>query len=190
MAFYRSVRKLEPMNVAGSNAILRAPVSSDYATWKKVRLDSQEFLVPWEPKWPENDLTRLGFRRRLKRYERELENKTGATYFLVKNEKPIGGVSISNIRHGVARSCSIGYWMGINYAGQGHMGRVLPVIGNYVFNVLGLCRIEAACLPANERSARLLTGAGYKREGLLRKYLEINGRREDHALYSLLNDDA
>ncbi len=191
MAFYRFTATLAPIFLPGGKYLLRAPASSDFHAWREVRLASREFLTPLEPQWPQNDLTRLGFRRRLKMYEVERDFKRGETYFLVekKDDRPIGGISISNIRYGASQSCSIGYWMGEPYAGCGHMGRVLPVICQYIFEKLELCRIEAACLPDNERSTRLLLRTGFEREGIVRKYLQINGQRRDHVLYSLLRDD-
>jgi ribosomal-protein-alanine N-acetyltransferase len=191
MVFYKITPALNPINLPGGKLQLRAPAAADFPAWKRVREESRKFLEPWEPRWPHNDLTRLGFRRRLKRYASEREWKTGETYFLVslENDNPIGGISISNIRYGVARSCIIGYWMGLEYAGKGYMLKSVLALSNYVFNELGLYRIEAACLPNNKRSSQLLENAGFMREGIVRKYLEIDGERRDHVLYSLLRDD-
>ena len=188
MAFYNFTPPLKPIEIADCKFLLRAPVPNDFSAWKQVREASREFLEPWEPRWPANDLTKLGFRRRLKRYELERERGTGETYFLIEKAtgQPLGGISISNIRHGVARMCNIGYWMGEAYAGKGNMKKALPAICNHIFADLNLCRIEAACLPNNSRSSHLLEGAGFQQEGLLRQYLEINGIRQDHLLYSLL----
>lgn len=189
MLFYRSVRPLEPIVIPNSELLLRAPNSKDFVAWAKIRRESQEFLSQWEPLWPANDLTKLGFRRRLKRYHLEREHKTGETYFVTINNKPIGGITLSNIRYGAARTCNIGYWMGHDFAGLGYMGKALPAICNHIFTNLELCRIEAACLPENERSIKLLTSAGFEREGLVKKYLEINGQRRDHVLFALLRED-
>ena len=191
MAFYKSIPSLEPIEIPETNLLLRAPVSRDYQAWKQIRHDSREFLEPWEPKWPDNDLTRLGYRRRLKRYEKERELRTGETYFLISQptNTPIGGISVSNIRYGVARNCNIGYWMGEEYSGKGYMKLTVIAIARHIFGDLKLCRIEAACLPNNERSSKLLESIGFEREGILRKYLEINGVRHDHILFSLLDSD-
>jgi ribosomal-protein-alanine N-acetyltransferase len=54
---------------------------------------------------------------------------------------------------------------------------------------LHLHRLEAACIPVNQASIRLLTKSGFRQEGLARKYLKINGRWEDHLLFSRLADD-
>ncbi len=191
MMLFRFNPALKPIDIPGGELQLRAPVPQDYQAWKQIRESSRDFLEPWEPRWPKDDLTRIGYRRRLKRYSTEYDLKTGETYFLVYTEDnlPIGGISISNIRYGVARTCNIGYWMGKNYAAKGYMAMAVKAIADHIFDDLQLCRIEAACLPHNRRSSRLLKNAGFNREGLLRSYLEINGERRDHVLYSLLTLD-
>ena len=50
-------------------------------------------------------------------------------------------------------------------------------------------RLEAACLPRNTASIRLLEKVGFSREGYARKYLCIDGRWQDHVLYGLVRDD-
>ena len=191
MVFYKSTPALAPINLPGDELQLRAPQPRDYLAWKQVREASRAFLEPWEPRWPQNDLTRLGYRRRLKRYGAEREMGTGETYFLVmiESDNPIGGISISNIRYGAARACNIGYWMGVDYSARGFMRASVLVIANHIFRDLQLCRIEAACLPQNKRSSNLLERVGFVREGLVRQYLEIDSERRDHVLYSLLKED-
>jgi len=191
LAFYRAKPVLESIDLPGGELQLRAPVAQDFIAWQEIRRVSRKFLEPYEPRWPENDLTPLGFRRRMKRYQLELEMKTGETFFLVSkdNNRPIGGISVSNIRRGVALTCNIGYWMGEEFSGKGHMKKTVRAITRHVFTDLNLCRVEAACLPDNKRSSRLLEKAGFQREGLLRKYLEIDGVRRDHILYARLADD-
>ena len=63
---------------------------------------------------------------------------------------------------------------------------VLP----FAFATLGLHRLEAACLPHNLPSTRVLEKTGFKREGMARRYLKINGVWQDHDLFALLQDDA
>jgi ribosomal-protein-alanine N-acetyltransferase len=54
---------------------------------------------------------------------------------------------------------------------------------------LRLNRIEAATLEENIASKNLLKKIGFKKEGVLRKYLKINGTWRDHILYGLLEND-
>ena len=79
--------------------------------------------------------------------------------------------------------------MGEPHAGRGHMGKAVRLASVYAFASLRLHRIEAACLPTNMRSIRLLESAGFRREGLARSYLRINGIWQDHVLYARLDSD-
>jgi ribosomal-protein-alanine N-acetyltransferase len=54
---------------------------------------------------------------------------------------------------------------------------------------MGLERIEAGCIPGNMRSIRLLEAIGFRQEGIMRGYLEIDGRRQDHILFAMLRQD-
>jgi len=59
----------------------------------------------------------------------------------------------------------------------------------FVFGTLRLHRLEAACLPHNEASMRLLESVGFVKEGYARAYLRIDGRWQDHVLFALLDGD-
>jgi len=50
--------------MTGAGVMLRPPHSGDFAEWAALRETSRRFLVPWEPIWPADDLTRGAFRRR------------------------------------------------------------------------------------------------------------------------------
>jgi ribosomal-protein-alanine N-acetyltransferase len=101
----------------------------------------------------------------------------------------IGGLTIGQIRRGVAQAATLGYWMGAPYAGRGYMSNAVRSAIGFAFATLRLHRIEAACLPTNQASIRLLEGAGFSREGFARAYLRINGSWQDHVLYGLLESD-
>jgi ribosomal-protein-alanine N-acetyltransferase len=59
----------------------------------------------------------------------------------------------------------------------------------FAFSDLGLHRVEAACLPGNEPSRRLLERVGFRCEGEARAYLRINGNWADHLLYAMISTD-
>ena len=59
----------------------------------------------------------------------------------------------------------------------------------YVFDELGMHRLEAACVPTNEASRRLLMKVGFTQEGYAREYLRINGEWRDHLLFSYVATD-
>ena len=159
--------------------------------WLAVREESRDFLKPWEPAWPDDDLTAIGFRRRLNAYNRHRFTGWGRTFFLINQENGalMGGISLTKISHGISGSATLGYWIGIQHANSGYMQMVVPATLDYAFCDLRLERVEAACLPKNGRSIHVLEKCGFRREGYARKFLEINGQREDHVLFAILKND-
>ena len=193
MAFLRVVSPLDQgPALRGEGVTLRAPVASDFVPWGELRNRSREFLVPWEPQWAQEDLSRTAFKRRVRQYHKDRREGRAYPFFVFRSvdSQIVGGVTISNIRRAVSQTCSLGYWVGEPYARQGHMSAAVASLIPYVFETLGLHRIEAACLPNNQASIGLLTKVGFEREGYARKYLKINGEWQDHILFARLRDDA
>jgi ribosomal-protein-alanine N-acetyltransferase len=170
------------------NLILRAPLAGDYSAWASLRMESREFLTPWEPVWTEDDLTRASFRLRVKRASREIATDEAYSLFIIdsRSEALLGGLTLGLVRRGVAQACTLGYWMGQRHAGKGHMTEAVRGALDFAFSELALHRVEAACLPHNEPSRRLLERVGFKHEGEARGYLRINGVWADHLLYGML----
>jgi ribosomal-protein-alanine N-acetyltransferase len=177
--------------IKGDGVYLRYPRIADYMAWARLRGESRAFLSPWEPVWASDELTKGAFRRRIKRYQRETRQDSAYAFFVFRAEDDalMGGCTLSNIRRGVTQCCALGYWIGERFARQGYMQDAVGALIPFIFTTLGLHRIEAACLPSNEPSKSLLTKAGFRQEGLARKYLQINGQWQDHVLFALLEDD-
>lgn len=191
MAFFRlSVHADETPTIRGQGFMLRAPRAEDHAAWAQLREISRDFLRPWEPIWPSDDLTRTAFRRRIRRYQHEIDEDQAYPFFLFLDDGTLaGGLTLGMVRRGVAQAATLGYWMGAPHAGKGHMTRAVRAAAGYAFETLRLRRIEAACVPNNEPSTRLLETVGFRREGYARQYLCINGVWQDHLLFALLRDD-
>lgn len=175
----------------GGTILLRPPRASDFEEWRALRAASRAFLVPWEPLWVADELTRKCFMARLSRYRHDARERTGYSFFLfdVPTGALCGGITLGLIRRGVAQTGTLGYWMGEAFAGQGRMSQAVQTVASFAFDVQKLHRLEAACLPRNERSIGLLEKSGFSCEGQLRKYLMIAGVWEDHRLYARLADD-
>ena len=192
MAFFRTINFSEPPpSIAGDGVTLRPPQMTDFAEWAALRETSRDFLMPWEPTWPADDLTRSAFRRRIRRYSEDLRTDQGYAFLIIRrsDDTLVGGLTLANIRRGVAQAGSLGYWMGEPYARQGHMTAAVKALIPFAFGTLKLHRIEAACIPTNIASIRLLEKTGFKREGFARKYLCIDGHWQDHLLYARLEED-
>ena len=193
MALFRLSKNVEPEpHLRGDGIYLRPAVSGDFAAWVRLRTESREFLTPWEPIWPEDDLTRAAFRRRLRRQVEDMTRDESFTFLIFDavTDALLGGLTLGGIRRGVSQAATLGYWMGAAHAGKGRMTRAVSAATRYGFSTLRLHRVEAACLPENVASMTLLEHNGFKREGLARDYLKIDGAWRDHVLYALLEHEA
>ena len=183
--------QLRGLRLERNRVYLRFPVQRDWRNWAALRAESRDFLAPWEPTWAYDALTRGAFRRRLKMYKTEM--RQGVTYsFLIfrrVDDVLLGGITLSNLRRGVAQSATLGYWIGSPHGNQGYMTESLAALLEFAFSRIGLHRVEAACLPANEASRRLLLRSGFREEGYAREYLRISGRWQDHQLFAILRDN-
>lgn len=170
---------------------LRPLKQADWQEWAALREESRDFLVPWEPTWPFDALTRSAFRRRVRAYDREWQQASGYSFLITRCQDGVllGGVTLSNLRRGVAQTASLGYWIGERFAQQGYMTEALAGMLEFSFEDLGLHRVEAACLPSNEASKALLTRKGFREEGYARQYLRINGQWQDHVLFAILREE-
>ena len=191
MAFFRTLNFSDPTpSIAGDGVLLRMPQVTDYTEWAALREESRDFLTPWEPTWPLDDLTRGAFRRRIRRYAEDLRTDQGYTFLIFRSSDlvMVGGLTLANIRRGVAQAGSLGYWMGETHTRQGYMTAAVRALISFGFTTLRLHRLEAACIPTNAGSIRLLENTGFIREGYARDYLCINGRWQDHLLYGRLKE--
>jgi len=186
MAFFRTINFSDPLpSIVGEGAMLRPPQMTDYSEWAALREQSRAFLTPWEPTWPADDLSRSAFRRRLRRYAEDWRTDQGYAFLVIRTEDDalVGGLTLANIRRGVAQAGSIGYWMGLPFVRRGYMSAAVRAIIPFAFATLRLHRLEAACIPTNAASIRLLENSGFVREGYAREFLCINGVWQDHLLY-------
>lgn len=193
MAFFRTVAFAETLpTIEGQGVTLRLPQMVEFEEWAALRTASRDFLTPWEPSWPADDLTRAAFRRRLKRYAEDWRTDQSYAFFIFRKQDNLllGGLTLANVRRGVAQAGSIGYWLGMPFASNGYMTAAVKGVLPFCFETLRLHRVEAACIPTNTASIRLLERCGFLREGYARQYLCINGVWQDHVLFARLKDDA
>jgi ribosomal-protein-alanine N-acetyltransferase len=192
MAFFRTVTLSEQLPaIVGDGVVLRLPQMSDYAEWAALREASRDFLTPWEPTWPPDDLTRSSFRRRIKRYAEDQRSDLAYPLFVFRKADNVlvGGLTLANIRRGCAQTGNLGYWIGASHARRGYMTAAVSCFVPFAFQTLRLHRIEAACIPSNTASIRLLEKTGFRREGFAREYLCIDGVWQDHLLFARLKQD-
>ncbi len=170
---------------------LRPPMHSDFGPWTALRADSEDYLVPWEPTWAADHLSRKSFTNRVYWASRSIASGSAIPVFLIRREDNalIGALTLDNIRRGPAQCGTLGYWTGKPFARHGYMREAIQAMVHHAYEKLDLSRIEAACLPENVASRALLESSGFKYEGVAQSYLQINGRWRTHVLYSSLRMD-
>lgn len=170
---------------------LRPPTHSDFREWTALRTSSADYLIPWEPNWAEDHLTRKAFTNRVYWAQRSVNAGTAVPLFLYRrlDDVLLGAITLDNIRRGPAQAGTLGYWTGEAFARQGYMREAILAVVHHAFTQLDLSRIEAACLPENAASRGLLEKCGFKYEGVAQSYLQIDGRWRTHVLYAALRMD-
>lgn len=179
-----------PVRLEAERIVLRLPAHSDFNAWSALRIESRDFLTPWEPVWSPDHLTRKSFTNRVYWAARASKGGTALPLFLLRRDGVLlGAITLDNIRRGPAQTGTIGYWIGKPFVRQGYMREAIGVLVHHAFTTLDLSRIEAACLPENAASRGVLERSGFKYEGVAQSYLQISGRWRNHVLYANLRSD-
>ncbi len=179
-----------PAFLTTDRLILRRPEPGDFDQWAALRTESSSFLQPFEPRWTDDELSKQSWRAIMRRQQSDITGGWALPWFIFMHDGTLaGGLALGNIRRKVSLSATLGYWMGHPHAGQGIMTEAVGAVCNDTFARLGLNRIEAATLPENEASRRVLLRNRFQQEGIARSYLQIAGQWRDHHLFARLASD-
>lgn len=170
---------------------LRHPALDDYEQWAKLRGASRAHTIPWEPGWAEDELTRAAYKRRLRRYQSDVETGQGYPFFVFRAEDDVlvGACNLNNVRRGVLQAADIGYWVGLPHVRRGYAKAAVRRVVAFAFGPLQLNRVEAATHPENAPSRALLLNVGFSPEGYARNYLKIDGQWRDHLKFAIVRGD-
>ncbi len=191
MAFLRpTAEKESSLPLIGGRVVLRPLILDDYGAWSDLRANSRQHLEPWEPEWRQDELWKSSFRRRVRHYQREAREDLGYAFGIFDRDGVLlGGATLGNVRRGVMQCATLGYWLGQPFIGQGYMTESVRTIIPHAFGQLRLHRLEAASMPSNTASIKVLERTGFVQEGLARRYLKISGSWQDHMRFALLAED-
>ncbi|NNC95798.1 MAG: GNAT family N-acetyltransferase [Chitinophagales bacterium] len=152
---------------------------------------NRNFHKPFVPERADYFYTDTFQSNHLKHNQRLFHLKRSIRFHLFRKHQPkqiIGDLAFDNIILGSFLSCYLGYQMDEEEVNQGYMTEGLKKGIEFIFESVGLHRIEANIMPSNERSARVVKKLGFTNEGSAKDYLKINGKWEDHNHWVLLND--
>ncbi|WP_281645717.1 ribosomal protein S5-alanine N-acetyltransferase [Parendozoicomonas sp. Alg238-R29] len=169
--------------------ILEVCTENDAELVLKFYVDNLDHLSRWEPERSAEFYTIEHWQKTLQE-NRLLLLEGSAVKFVVFNKertKVVGTCNFNNITRGVFQACHLGYAIAGRYQGQGYMYEAAKAGIEFMFNDMGMHRVMANYMPANERSGVLLERLGFEKEGYARDYLKIAGEWEDHVLTALIN---
>jgi len=180
--------------IVGPRVQLRPLKGSDFGAWRIVRERSREWLETWEPLSepgapdPTTDLE--AFRARCSAWERQRHFDTAYGFGLfLRDGEFVGEVSLGSVQRGPFQSGYIGYWIDELHAGRGFVPEGVALIMRYGFDELHLHRLEAAIVPRNAASRRVVEKLGLRDEGTALRFLQIRGVWEDHVRYSITAEE-
>jgi ribosomal-protein-alanine N-acetyltransferase len=171
---------------------LRPPRLRDSRVWSAVRLRNESWLAPWEPTSPEPWSLRHvtaawpTLVSSLRRYAR-----AGAMlpFVVTYEDRFVGQLTVNNVVHGALRSAHIGYWVDQAVAGRGVITAAVALATDHCFGPVGLHRVQIDIRPENTPSRRVVAKLGFREEGYLVRYLDIDGAWRDHVSYALTVED-
>ncbi len=181
-----------PAHLAWGPVELHPPRRRDAEEWSRVRIANEAWLAPWEPTaagpWAarHTPATYRAVRRAVLR-----RAAMGLSLpFVVRVEGRLAGqVTIDNVVRGALRSGNLGYWIDRSVAGRGMASLAVALVCDHAFGPARLHRLQADIRPENAPSRGLVHRLGFRHEGLLRRYLDIDGDWRDHDTFALLAED-
>ena len=164
----------------------------DAAEWSRLRLANEDWLRPWEPSaslsW-EARHTPAAYRAMRRVLAQRARLGTSLPFAIRVEGRLAGQVTIDNVVRGALRSGYLGYWIDRSLAGRGMASLAVALVCDHAFGEAGLHRVQADIRPENLPSQRLVERLAFRQEGLLRRYLDIDGDWRDHRAFALLAED-
>jgi ribosomal-protein-alanine N-acetyltransferase len=179
-------------DLRGRRVQLRPLTIEDFEDWHEVRMRCRDWLVKWEPRSagaPYMSEDRAMFSARCSIRDRERHLGSGYGFGIFVDDQFVGEINVSSIQRGAFQSAYVGYWIDEVVAGRGYVPEACVVLFRFVFEELGLHRVQISIVPRNAPSRAVARKLGLRGEGIALRYLEIDGRWEDHVRYAMTAEE-
>jgi ribosomal-protein-alanine N-acetyltransferase len=180
-----------PDRLDGEQVAIRAYALSDVDELVELRVRNRTFNTPFEPRRSEGFFTLAGQRAEIVRDRDEWAADRMYSFAIVdrSTERIHGRVSLANIVRGAWDNATIGYFVDEAVNGRGFAGEAVGLALRFAFGPGRLHRVQAAVMPHNLRSARVLEKNGFRREGFAPRYLRLAGSWRDHDLFGITAEE-
>ncbi len=186
------IREL-PLELHGRRVTLRPLRASDFEQWREVRRRCHDWLTRWEPRpapgHPDAVEDGKAFAARCGSRDRERQLGTGYGFGIFVGDRFAGEINLNSVQRGPFQNAYVGYWVDQALAGRRYVPEAAVVAFRFGFEDLELHRLQVAIIPRNTASRRVAEKLGLRDEGTAVRYLQINGRWEDHVRYAITAEE-
>jgi ribosomal-protein-alanine N-acetyltransferase len=174
--------------------LLRPLEGIDEAEFTRVHVVSADAFRPWFPAAEGTPGVGSAFSRALERSRAGWETGRDARFVGILDDARIAGFfNLNEIVRGVFQNAYAGWAVSADVTSRGYGTEGVRGLLDVAFTAspsgLGLHRVEAAIIPTNLASLRVAQKAGFRHEGLARRYLKIAGRWQDHERFALTAEE-
>lgn len=178
--------------MSAGEVTLRPVRIRDARVWSRTRIRDEEHLRRWEPTGSEPWTVRhraTDWPAMCMRLRQAARHGTLLPMVIEVDGNFAGQLTIGNIVRGPLRSAWIGYWVSSDIAGKGVASAAVAIAVDHGLSRMGLHRLEATVRPENLASQSVLRRVGFREEGLLRDYMDVDGAWRDHILVAMTAED-
>lgn len=148
-------------------------------------LRNAEHLRPWQPSREKAFYSWAHQQEMLRHLETARVSGTDFVFGIFLRDVLIGRIALTGIERGPFQNAHLGYFVDKAYQNKGIATQAVGKILEYGFCQIKLHRIDAAVMPNNVRSIKVLEKHGFRLIGVSPRHLMIAGRWEDHLLYAI-----
>lgn len=173
----------------GACVTLRPLKQEDAEDLLNVHIQNKRFFERFSMERPQNYYT-LSFQEHVIFQFNELAKQGQEYHYAIwsnQSNQLVGVVDLFQVYRGPLQRAMIGYSVSQAENGKGYATEACRLLSEYAFTNLMLHRLEAAVLPSNQASIRVLEKAGFIKEGTAKKSVRIHGTWEDHYIFACIN---
>jgi ribosomal-protein-alanine N-acetyltransferase len=180
---------MSSFGLSHEGVVVRPLRKTDSAELARLILGNRSWLRPWEATNPYG-ANSFDIKAMIRGLLRQMKAGQGLPMIIEVDGQMAGQLNVANILYGSVSGAMIGYWVAPEFAGRGVTPTAVALVSDYLFNVLGLHRVQIDIRPENAASLRVVEKLGFRYEGTKLGYIHINGDWRDHYSFAMLSNEA